>query len=111
MDLSRRTVLQTAALGALALSAGPRATSAQAPGGTAIGAQDRVFIANEDSNTISVIDHRSNAVETTINLTSFDEDPRPPFRFVTGGVTPTRGDGQQAPLSRVHRGPRGGALA
>src|SRR5262249_23829992 len=25
---------------------------------------------------------------TTINLTSFDEDPRPPFRFVTGGVMP-----------------------
>jgi DNA-binding beta-propeller fold protein YncE len=48
-----------------------------------------VFIANEDSNTISVIDPRSNAVDTTINLTSFDEDPRPPFRLVTGGVTPT----------------------
>ena len=50
---------------------------------------DRVFIANEDSNTISVIDPNSNTVETTINLTSFDEDPRPPFRFVTGGVMPT----------------------
>lgn len=25
----------------------------------------------------------------TINLTSFDEDPRPPFRYVTGGVSPT----------------------
>ena len=33
---------------------------------------DRVFIANEDSNTISVIDPNSNTVETTINLTSFD---------------------------------------
>jgi len=54
-----------------------------------IDSTDRVFIANEDSNTISVIDPKSNTVETTINLTSFDEDPRPPFRFVTGGVMPT----------------------
>ena len=54
-----------------------------------IDSMDRVFIANEDSNTISVIDPNSNTVETTINLTSFDEDPRPPFRFVTGGVMPT----------------------
>lgn len=54
-----------------------------------VDSMDRVFIANEDSNTISVIDPNSNTVETTINLTSFDEDPRPPFRFVTGGVMPT----------------------
>ncbi|GAB4483924.1 MAG: hypothetical protein OHK006_06620 [Thermodesulfovibrionales bacterium] len=52
-------------------------------------ADDRVFIANEDSNTITVINPATNTVETTINLTSFDEDPRPPFRFVTGGVMPT----------------------
>src|SRR5438132_3687270 len=51
--------------------------------------QDRVFICNEDSNTLSVIDPNSNSVAHTINLTSFDEDPRPPFRLVTGGVTPT----------------------
>ncbi len=50
---------------------------------------DRVFITNEDSNTISVINPMSNTVDTTINLTSFDEDARPPFRFVTGGVMPT----------------------
>ena len=50
---------------------------------------DRVFITNEDSNTISVINPASNSVDTTINLTSFDEDARPPFRFVTGGVMPT----------------------
>jgi YVTN family beta-propeller protein len=50
---------------------------------------DRVFITNEDSNTISVIDPSSNKVDTTINLTSFDEDARPPFRYVTGGVMPT----------------------
>ena len=50
---------------------------------------DRVFITNEDSNTISVINPATNAVDATINLTSFDEDARPPFRFVTGGVMPT----------------------
>ncbi len=51
--------------------------------------QDRVFICNEDSNTLSVVDPSSNTVAHTVNLTSFDEDPRPPFRLVTGGVTPT----------------------
>jgi YVTN family beta-propeller protein len=51
--------------------------------------QDRVFICNEDSNTLAVIDPSSNTVVHTVNLTSFDEDPRPPFRFVTGGVTPS----------------------
>ena len=50
---------------------------------------DRVFITNEDSNTLVVIDPNTNTVETTINLTSFDEDARPPFRFVTAGVAPT----------------------
>ena len=39
-------------------------------------ARDRVFITNEDSNTLVVIDPRRNVVDTTINLTSFDEDPR-----------------------------------
>ena len=58
---------------------------------TASGAnsRDRVILCNEDSNTLSVIDPNTNTVTTTINLTSFDEDPRPPFRLVTGGVTPT----------------------
>jgi hypothetical protein len=36
-----------------------------------------------------VIDPSSNVVVQAVNLTSFDEDPRPPFRLVTGGVTPT----------------------
>ena len=36
-----------------------------------------------------VINPNTNTVETTINLTSFDEDARPPFRFVTAGVAPT----------------------
>jgi YVTN family beta-propeller protein len=89
MDISRRTMLKASAIGAIALATGRQFAAAQAPGGAAIEPNDRVFIANEDSNTISVIDPRSNTVDTTINLTSFDEDPRPPFRFVTGGVMPT----------------------
>lgn len=90
MDISRRTMLRATAFGALAVSVGRQFAAAQAPGAAAaIEPNDRVFIANEDSNTISVIDPRSNTVEMTINLTSFDEDPRPPFRLVTAGVTPT----------------------
>ena len=56
---------------------------------SSVRAEDRVFITNEDSNTLTVIDPRTNTVESTINLTSFDEDARPPFRFVTAGVAPT----------------------
>lgn len=63
-----------------------------------IDALDRVFIANEDSNTISVIDPRTNMVDETINLTSFDEDPRPPFRYVTGGVMPPHASMIHKPL-------------
>ncbi len=87
MDISRRALLQGAALGALALSGPVRMAAAQTTA-SAVAPEDRVFIANEDSNTISVIDPRTNAVDTTINLTSFDEDPRPPFRFVTAGAVP-----------------------
>jgi YVTN family beta-propeller protein len=82
-------MLQATAFGALAVATGRGTTVGQPGTGSAIEAADRVFIANEDSNTISVIDPRTNTVDTTINLTSFDEDPRPPFRFVTGGVVPT----------------------
>ena len=75
---------------AIAATAGLAGTQpARAQPAASIEAGDRVFITNEDSNTLVVIDPRSNAVETTINLTSFDEDPRPPFRFVTAGVAPT----------------------
>lgn len=87
----RRDFLKLA--GSLPLAAAPGFVAAQAtapasavPG---IAPEDRVFITNEDSNTIVVIDPARNVVDTTINLTSFDEDPRPPFRFVTGGVAPT----------------------
>jgi YVTN family beta-propeller protein len=61
-------------------------------------AGDRVFLCNEDSNTLSVIDPVTNAVAGTVNLTSFDEDPRPPFRFVTGGIVPAHGAMIQKPL-------------
>jgi YVTN family beta-propeller protein len=88
MEVSRRTLLKGCALGALSAALEPRRGMAQG-GGAPIEPTDRVFICNEDSNTVSVIDPRTNAVDTTINLTSFDEDRRPPFRLVTGGVTPT----------------------
>ena len=88
---SRRDFLKL--LGAAALASQFPAISADAksdiPYIPDIDPMDRVFIANEDSNTITVIDPRTNTVETTINLTSFDEDPRPPFRFVTAGAIPT----------------------
>ncbi len=88
MPLNRRILLKaTAATGALAAMQ-PHALFAQQPAGGAQG-DDRVFLCNEDSCTLSVIDPRSNTVQATVNLTSFDEDPRPPFRFATGGVAPT----------------------
>lgn len=61
-------------------------------------AKDCIFICNEDSNTLSVINPSQNQVETTINLTSFDEDQRPPFRFVTGGMMPTHAGMVSKPL-------------
>jgi YVTN family beta-propeller protein len=85
MEMSRREILGMGAVGALALTAGRELAQAQPAAGT-VEPQDRVFIANEDSNTISVLDPRTNTVDTTINLTSFDEDARPPFRLVTGGL-------------------------
>ncbi len=89
MQISRRTLLRTGAMGAVAMSMGRGEVQAQPAGAAAVEPDDRVFVCNEDSNTISVIDPRSNTVDTTINLTSFDEDPRPPFRFATGGTVPT----------------------
>lgn len=88
MDLNRRDFLQLAAASAAGALVSARDAGAQSGRPPSIELYDRVFITNEDSNTLSVIDPRSNRVDTTINLTSFDEDPRPPFRFVTGGVMP-----------------------
>ena len=84
MEVNRRQFLQLT--GAALATGAMREAGAQSA--ARIEPQDRVFITNEDSNTISVIDPKSNTVDTTINLTSFDEDPRPPFRFVTAGVIP-----------------------
>ena len=88
MNEQRRSFIKTS-MAAAAVAAWPGTAPAQAQSSASIDASDRVFITNEDSNTIVVIDPRSNTVETTINLTSFDEDPRPPFRFVTAGIAPT----------------------
>lgn len=83
MVLSRRSLIASATTAAVAAPLLPDVTHA------APLASDRVLICNEDSNTLSVIDPTTNQVSATINLTSFDEDPRPPFRYVTGGVVPT----------------------
>ena len=104
---SRRDFLKaTAALPALVANpwAMAQATSPGAAPAVSLSANpdiatvDRVFITNEDSNTIAVINPSSNTVDTTINLTSFDEDARPPFRFVTGGVMPTHAAMVHKPL-------------
>ena len=98
MTSQRRDLLKFT-LAAAAASALPRAeaqvhatpagTPASAHPSAGIDPRDRVFITNEDSNTVSVINPVTNTVESTVNLTSFDEDPRPPFRYVTAGVAPT----------------------
>ncbi|WP_428422765.1 YncE family protein [Methylibium sp.] len=88
MTQDRRDFL-THTLAAAAAAVLPAAMAQGNPGPDGPDPRDRVFITNEDSNTLVVIDPRRNAVETTINLTSFDEDPRPPFRYVTAGVAPT----------------------
>lgn len=88
---SRRDFLKLAST--LPLAAAPEWAAAQAPAAapraSGIDPADRVFITNEDSNTVAVIDPATNTVESTINLTSFDEDPRPPFRYVTQDVAPS----------------------
>lgn len=84
--ITRRMLLSgTAAAAIFAAAPGVFAQGAA----TSDSSADRVYICNEDSNTLSVIDPATNSVAGTVNLTSFDEDPRPPFRFVTGGVMPT----------------------
>lgn len=88
MNTDRREILKYT-LAATTVTAWPGAMAQNSPAAGGIDPRDRVFITNEDSNTLVVIDPRSNKVETTINLTSFDEDPRPPFRYVTAGVAPT----------------------
>lgn len=98
MEFTRRNVLKLAALGMLAKVAGVSPAMAAESHTAADGGEDRVFICNEDSNTLAVINPYSNTMESTVNFTSFDEDPRPPFRFVTGGVVPTHAAMIQKPL-------------
>ena len=87
MNANRREILKYTAAAAAIAAALPASFAQNATG--SIDARDRVFITNEDSNTLVVIDPRTNTVETTINLTSFDEDARPPFRYITAGIAPT----------------------
>jgi len=65
----------------------PTAMAMDHPAPHGVDRRDRVFITAEDSNTLVVIDPTTNQVETTVNLTSFDEDPRPPFQYATAGVS------------------------
>ena len=86
MEWTRREFIGNVAVLAVASALPIRRAFGQTVSG--VNSRDRVILCNEDSNTLSVIDPNNNTVATTINLTSFDEDPRPPFRLVTGGVTP-----------------------
>ncbi|MDP9015897.1 MAG: YncE family protein [Thermoproteota archaeon] len=69
----------TIAYSAQSSGVGTNVTSSMADQKAAETNHDRVFVANELSNTITVIDASSNTVEKTIDLTGFD--PRPPFAF------------------------------
>ena len=96
MNETRRNLLKLAAAAGVTGVLGQGQAFAQ--GSASIEPGDCVYITNEDSNTIVVIDPRSNTVETTINLTSFDEDARPPFRLVTAGIMPTHATMIHKPL-------------
>jgi DNA-binding beta-propeller fold protein YncE len=85
-----------AAAAAAALPSGAR--GAEAPGVPSPGASDRVFVVAEDSSTLVVLDPARNAVDTAINLTSFDEDPRAPFRLAAGGAAASAAAMAQRPL-------------
>lgn len=98
MGVTRRQTLAGAVASAALATVTRSVHAADGAVGSDIEAGDRVVICNEDSNTLSVIDPARNAVVGSINLTSFDEDPRPPFRFVTGGVVPTHAGMVSKPL-------------
>jgi YVTN family beta-propeller protein len=97
VPLTRREILAGTAV-FVSSAAVNEPSRAQPPQNLGIQPEDRVFVCNEDSNTLAVIDPRTNTIETAVNLTSFDEDPRPSFRFVTGGVAPTHVAMVQKPL-------------
>jgi len=85
--INRRDMMvgTTAAMGLMATAARPGLATEH----TGPRKGDYVLVCNEDSQTLSIIDPVTDRIAKTINLTSFDEDPRPPFRFVTGGIMPT----------------------
>ncbi len=101
---SRRDLLSWAAAAGGTAASGSATTPATAQPAPALTVPpvvvfgDGVWICCEDSNTLVVVDPVRLVVETTVNLTSFDEDPRPPFRYVTGGVMPTHVAMVQKPL-------------
>ena len=97
--MDRRTLL-THSLAAVGAAVVPAANAQESNASGSPDPRDRVFITNEDSNTLVVIDPRRNVVESTINLTSFDEDKRPPFRYVTAGVASTHAAMIHKPLYR-----------
>lgn len=94
--ITRRDMLSgtASAIGVMAFATAR--TAAQSATGPRPG--DRVLVCNESSQTFSVIDPVTDTVMRTVNLTSFDEDKRPPFRFVTGGVMPTHEAMMEKPL-------------
>lgn len=96
MEWTRRQFISQMGMAAIAASVPFERAVAQTRSG--VNNNDRVILCNEDSNTLSVIDPNTNSIAATINLTSFDEDPRPPFRLVTGGVTPTHAGMVAKPL-------------
>ena len=100
MHFTRREILKLATLGAMSSMSGMHSSLATALGREkkASTDEDRVFICNEDSNTLSIINPYTNTAEDAVNLTSFDEDGRPPFRFITGGVVPTHAAMVNKPL-------------
>jgi hypothetical protein len=51
------------------------------------------------SNTPVVIDPDRSTVESTSNLTRFDEDTRPPFRHFRAGIAPAHAAMNHKPLS------------
>jgi DNA-binding beta-propeller fold protein YncE len=87
MEWTRREFITS--VSAVALATAFPLGRAFAQTGSGANTRDRAILCNEDSNTLSVIDPNTNTVATTINLTSFDEDPRPPFRLAARDVTPT----------------------
>jgi DNA-binding beta-propeller fold protein YncE len=94
MAMDRRAFLKATAAAAAGYAGASPAHAAAAPG-----AADRVFVINETSNTVCVIDPMQYDVESTINLTSFDEDTRPAYRYAA-----TRDSGMDVTSAPLYHG-------